>query len=229
LVAGNFLIGFYKKFLARCNENHKSIPGGLATTVPMKNQDYAFCCLLTEEFRQPSSPIVKDPLQHVSHPEFVNKSANDAVGELIEDPVQHPGLTAREGLYQVLVVPEPIWPKSLFIDKKSTFPDVFDLGQPATSAKQGDPNFVKDYQPIVHCPGDLRQDLKVQLRRSQFIEIERCRQKLPGLVRDDIEDHFSFDAVHVSHFYWSTRTSFPVSKSSISALATSWLMMPSSS
>ena len=126
----------------------------------------------------------------------MDQTAYDAIGELVENPVQHPGLVVLEGFNQVLVVPELVRPESLFIDKMNPLPNMFDLGQPPAPAKQGNPYFVEDHQPVVHLPGDLGQDSIVQPGRSQLIEIDRSRQKFPGFFRIGIEDYFPFDGVH---------------------------------
>ena len=127
------------------------------------------------------------------------------------------------------MIPEFVGANALFIDKEGSRLNVFDLCQPTTFAKEGNLDFVENHQPIVHFFGNFRENLKVQLWRSQIIQIHRCGEKLPERLWISVEDDFAFQDVHCTYSSCLTRISSLVLKPRVFALAIRDSLMPASS
>ncbi len=79
----------------------------------------------------------------------------------------------------VFVVPEPVGPEALFIDKIFAFAHVGDLGEPARPQARQQPDAILDHLTGEHPWRNLADDLETQPRRCERVEVARRGEKFP--------------------------------------------------
>jgi hypothetical protein len=138
---------------------------------------------------------VEDALQGFSDIERIQEVSQESEGWLVGDPVKHLNPAGHRADLMVMV-PEAIRAKPLFVDKRMAGTDMFDLGNPGVGAEQRNGDPVDNDQPIVHHGRDLGDDGKTQVGRGDSIEVGRILEKIPGCLDGCRQPLSAFQDVH---------------------------------
>lgn len=138
---------------------------------------------------------VEDALQGFSDIERMQEVSQESEGWLVGDPVKHLN-PAGHRADLVVMVPEAIRAKPLFVDKRMAGTDMFNLGNPGVGAEQRNGDPVDNDQPIVHHGRDLGDDGKTQVGRGDSIEVGRILEKIPGCLDGCRQPLSAFQDVH---------------------------------
>lgn len=125
--------------------------------------------------------MLEDVLKFAFDEYGVGDGAARAKGEGIVNEVVHHHATFNR-LEGMEVMPELIRAEALLIDKRSTFFDMFDLGDPGHLDQRGDTNAIRDDLSFIHPFTSNIQDFKAKVIRCNRIEVARCGKKIPRLI-----------------------------------------------
>lgn len=99
-----------------------------------------------------------------------------------------------------MVIPESERTIPLLINERVSIPNVFNFGKPVSASETGDTNGIGDEQSVVHNPGNIGHNVKVQVGWGYPVEIKGVAQEFPAVFQRRSKVDFSFQCInHYCH------------------------------
>lgn len=125
--------------------------------------------------------VRKNPIQCFSDVEVMEQSAQYPERWLVHDLVDQQHFIIFLPNFMV-VVPESVRAKSLFIDKGMSDTNMLDLRHPGMGTPQGDSDPVLDNKPVVHDCRDIGNNMKSEIFRGNPVKIGGILEECPCLL-----------------------------------------------
>ena len=110
--------------------------------------------------------------------------------------VYHGGSVFIQAFNFVIVVPEAVRTKALFIDKRNAVTDMFDFRQPPVGTEPRNADPIHNGQAVVHPVGQITDNLEIEIGGRELVKILRGCNEIPKGFTGGVENYFTVKCMH---------------------------------